>query len=207
VLPDIYYHVYTHANGNENLFREEKNYAYFLQRYAFHISPIADTYAYCLMPNHLHLLLRIKDVACLQTVWEQKYPSKPIASFKTLEVFENLQGLSSQQFSNLFNSYTKAYNKMYGRKGSLFIPNFKRKEIKNESYFRNLIHYIHNNPVHHGFVHDLAEWTWSSYQAFLLEKPTLLRRKDVLEWFDGREGLQKFHRQPHDAKWVLEMGY
>jgi len=49
------YHIYNHAVGNENLFRCDENYRYFLKKYAEHISPIADTFAYCLMPNHFHL--------------------------------------------------------------------------------------------------------------------------------------------------------
>ena len=55
------YHIYNHANGNDNLFRNEENYAYFLKRYAYFIHPIAKTYAYCLMPNHFHLLVKIRS--------------------------------------------------------------------------------------------------------------------------------------------------
>lgn len=51
-----YYHIYNHANGDDNLFREAKNYPFFLQKYHQHISPIAETIAWCLMPNHFHLL-------------------------------------------------------------------------------------------------------------------------------------------------------
>jgi REP element-mobilizing transposase RayT len=59
--PEGIYHVYQHANGFENLFKEEENYRYFLQQWSKYISPIADTYAYCLMPNHIHFLIRIKE--------------------------------------------------------------------------------------------------------------------------------------------------
>jgi putative transposase len=52
-----------------------------------------------------------------------------------LQGFKNLGGLASQQFSNLFNAYSKAYNKMYHWKGSLFIPYFRRKLIDSDSYF------------------------------------------------------------------------
>lgn len=55
-----FYHIYNHANGNENLFIEEENYHFFLQQWDKYISPIADTYAYCLIPNHIHFLIRIK---------------------------------------------------------------------------------------------------------------------------------------------------
>ena len=61
LLPDYFYHIYNHANGDDNLFREQENYRFFLQQYAKYINPIADTYAYCLMPNHFHLLVKIKE--------------------------------------------------------------------------------------------------------------------------------------------------
>lgn len=57
-----YYHIYNRGNNQENLFREERNYRYFLKLYASYIEPIADTYAYCLLRNHFHLLVRIKTV-------------------------------------------------------------------------------------------------------------------------------------------------
>ena len=52
VEADKFYHLYDHAVGDENLFRNENNYKYFLKKYAEYFNPIAETYAYCLMPNH-----------------------------------------------------------------------------------------------------------------------------------------------------------
>ena len=57
-----YYHIFTRGNNREDIFLEERNYRHFLQLYAKHIMPIADTYAYCLLRNHFHLLVRIKDL-------------------------------------------------------------------------------------------------------------------------------------------------
>lgn len=65
LLPERMYHIWTHANGSEDLFRSEENYQYFLKRYAKYIHPIADTFAYCLMPNHLHFMVRIKKQGVL----------------------------------------------------------------------------------------------------------------------------------------------
>lgn len=59
--PERYYHIWTHANGFENLFNETKNYYFFLDRYKYYLSDLVDTYAYCLMPNHLHLMIKTKD--------------------------------------------------------------------------------------------------------------------------------------------------
>src|SRR5690606_5735657 len=106
----LYYHIYNHANGNENLFRERENYRFFLQQYQKHITPVADTLAYCLMPNHFHLLVRIKEAETLLSTFP-----KLLKTTSNLPGFQNLEGLLSpfisKQFSNLFNSYTKAFNK------------------------------------------------------------------------------------------------
>jgi len=121
------------------------------------------------MPNHIHLAVKIRaehDVIDFLRKLKQK-PNH--------QGFENTSDFSyaiSQQFSNLFNAHIKAYNKMFDRKGSLFIPNFKRKQVENDNYFAELIVYIHNNPVHHGFVSHFFEWTHSSIHAYLLNKPT-----------------------------------
>jgi REP element-mobilizing transposase RayT len=199
--PSKTYHLYTHANGSENLFRSNENFRYFLKRYASFIPSVADTLAYCLMPNHLHLLVRIKSEQEIIKAYSQ-------TSSQTSEVLLprniNLGGLGegltpiekriSKQFSNLFNSYTKSYNKMYSRMGSLFIPNFKRKEITSDSYFTRIIHYIHHNPVHHGFVKHLSDWTWSSYHDFLLPELTPAQQ-EVINWFGNREQFILFHKQ------------
>jgi REP element-mobilizing transposase RayT len=55
------YHIYSRGNDRDNLFFEERNYPYFLRLYGRHIHPMAETYAYCLLRNHLHLLVKIRD--------------------------------------------------------------------------------------------------------------------------------------------------
>lgn len=190
--PNAIYHVYTHANGNESLFRSDKNYHYFLERYSYHIYPIAETFAYCLMPNHLHLMVRFRsEKEVLNYVCRKKEPPLTLQGFETLGGFSNT---ISRQFSHLFNGYTQAYNKQYDRRGSLFIPNFKRKLVKEEVYFTRLIAYIHNNPVHHGFVRNFLDWPHSSIHAYLNQKPTRLNRMFLQDWFGDRDALLKFHQ-------------
>jgi len=116
------YHIYNRAVGSERLFKTDRNYQYFLSKYDKYISPVADTFCYCLMPNHFHLLLKIKDLSYLSSVLK----------------IENAHSNNhiSQQFSNFFNAYTKAYNKENRRLGSLFMKPFKRKLIKDEKYLK-----------------------------------------------------------------------
>ncbi|MEX2592037.1 MAG: transposase, partial [Anditalea sp.] len=59
--PGQTYHIYNHANGTENIFREEENYRYFLRQYEKYLGPVVNTFAYCLMPNHFHMLVRVRE--------------------------------------------------------------------------------------------------------------------------------------------------
>ena len=195
-LPDTLYHVYNHGNGNDNIFQCDENFYYFLMKYNQYIVPIADTFTYCLMPNHYHFALRIKDEKHLKEVFMPK--------LKDPKGFENLSGLTSQTFGNFLNAYAKAYNKMFNRRGSLFLDSVKRKVVNEESYFTKLIHYIHFNPVHHGFVRDLKDWKHSGYHAFISKKATQLERESVLEWFGGQDDFIKFHRREPTIDFELE---
>lgn len=84
--PSSLYHVYNHGNGDENIFRSEGNYEYFLMKFNQYISPIADTFAYCLMPNHFHFALCIKEESKLTEHFNDKLTKNP-------QGFENLAGL------------------------------------------------------------------------------------------------------------------
>jgi len=57
-----YYHIYNRGNNRENIFIDGRNYSHFLKLYTRYVEPVADTYAYCLLRNHFHFLVRIKTV-------------------------------------------------------------------------------------------------------------------------------------------------
>ena len=205
--PDRYYHIYNHGNGKENIFKSDANYLYFLRQYAKHINPVADTFAYCLMPNHFHIMARMKREEELATLFKDKISSKNPQGFENLAGLNNLSGLLSQQFSNFFNAYTKAFNNQHNRKGSLFLDNFNRKQVGTEHYFQQLIQYIHFNPVHHGFVKSMDEWKYSSYHSLLSNKATLLKREEVMQWFGDSDNFTAIHQNKIDEKIILEMQY
>jgi hypothetical protein len=179
--PEKLYPIYNHANGAENLFKKAENYRYFLRQWEKHIQPIASGLPYCLMRSPFHFLVQIRDEPALET------------TFGKFETFQKLEYHLSKQFSNFFSSYTQAFNKKYQSKGSLFSPNFKRKEITSEAYISRLIACIHLNPVHHGFTGNLGQWPFCSYSAFLEQKKTLLDLDYALQWFGGREAFIEFH--------------
>jgi putative transposase len=180
-----YYHIYNCGINGVPLFRENKNYEYFLRLYDRYIEPVADTCAWCLMGNHFHFLLRIKEIEEIDV--EKLYTAdgvlNPVRSIKPLHLY----------FSHLFNSYTQAFNKMYSRHGSLFERAFKRKRINSEKYFKQLVIYIHNNPVHHGFCKHPAEYPWSSYQTCISDRATKIEPNIVTEWFDSLDNFKAVH--------------
>lgn len=176
--PGHYYHVHSRGVNRANIFIEERNYAYFLELYAKHVSLVADTFACCLLANHFHLLVRIR--------------TDSVADHRAV----------SQAFNNWLNAYAKAINKAYSRTGSLFQSRFGRLPITSERYLVTAIHYIHYNPQKHGFVKDFRDWPYSSYHALLSDKPTRLARSDVLDWFGGPQNLRQFHHMPMDESLI-----
>ena len=182
-----FYHIYNRGNNSENLFLNTDNYHYFLSLYDKYISLVADTYAWCLMPNHFHLLVRVKDeidVGFLKPKRGQKTPPK--------------KAIPENQFSHLFNAYSKAFNNQNHRHGSLFEHPFKRIEVDSERYLRQLVLYIHSNPVKHGFTEDMIDWPWSSYLTLVSDKPSKLCRELVLGWFDGKSNFISCHKEKQE---------
>ena len=209
-----YYHVYNRGNNREVLFKENKDYEYFLHLYDKYIPLIADIYAWVLMSNHFHFLVRIKDeeeigyFISLNKSFSKSvdYRNKDKNKWKTVDLRESKTSKSlqnkkinkkpnpSRQFSHLFNSYAKYFNKKYNRTGSLFQKGFSRKLINSEEYQRNIVYYIHHNPVHHGFTNDMSKYRWSSFRLIISAKITKLKSKDVVEWFDNLENFEYFHK-------------
>lgn len=176
------YHIYSRGNNRENVFFEGRNYAYFLRLYSQHIQPIAGTYAYCLLRNHFHLLIRVRDREEVAAIGGQAAANRR----------------PSQCFSNLFNAYVRSVNHAYERTGSLFERPFGRKLVTSDSYLSWLVIYIHRNPQKHRFVADFREWPYSSYHSLLAAQRTRLQREEVLGWFDGAAGFVALHEQGGD---------
>lgn len=190
--PGVFYHIYNRGNNGEDLFREERNYPYFIKQYSKYIIPIADTYAYCLLKNHFHFLVRIKTEIEIDTAIEKMKIDNCSASSKVFD--------PSKNFSNLFDAYAKALNKSFNRTGALFERPFKRIPVFKNPYLWQLIFYIHFNPEKHGFVKDFRDWRWSSYNAIKSTGLTNLMRDDVIELFGGRRSFEECHRNKLDEK-------
>ena len=194
LLHGHYYHIYNRGNNSSPIFFETENYYHFLRLYAKYIEPIAETYAWCLLKNHFHLLVRIKEKEeIIATDLTYNTTTQP----KVIEPY--------RQFSHLFNAYTQAINKRHHRTGSLFENKYERKLVTTEEYFQQLIFYIHNNPVHHGLVKQMSLYPWSSYETMLSEKPTMLQRNKVIDFFFGKENYIYYHANQKNANEIQDL--
>jgi putative transposase len=146
-----YYHLYNRGNNRQLIFLEKDNYLYFLHQLKKYTSNNSvDVIAYCLMPNHYHLL-----------------------------VYPNLENLSEmvQSFSI---SYTKAMNKRFNRVGALFQGRYKIAHIDRDEYLLHLSRYIHLNPVSAGLVAHPDDWEFSSYSEYIGRRKGTLPKPDAI---------------------------
>ena len=77
-----YYHIYNRGINSCDIFKEAENYDYFLKLYNKYISPIADTFAWVLMPNHFHLLIRVREENEILFISETESPSRVLELWK-----------------------------------------------------------------------------------------------------------------------------
>jgi putative transposase len=180
-----YYHIFNRGNNSDNLFYKSENYHFFLRRMEEYLLSFVELYAYCLLPNHFHLLIRVKEYTPAEALH--------LKDAKLLRERQDNGDFAGRAFHRLFTSYSKAINKQEHRHGSLFENPFKRKEVTSEQYFSNLVFYIHANPQSHGLCDDFRQYPWNSYERILSGKPSALRKEDVLNWFNGKNDYVNFH--------------
>lgn len=169
-----FYHIYNRGNNRQIIFFERENYIYFLRLIREHlIKNSVDIIAYCLMPNHYHLLVYLRD--------------------------ENL----SDSMKSLSLSYTKAINKRFNRSGVLFQGRFQSIHISQTDYLINLSQYIHLNPVKASLVRQPEEWEFSSYLEYAgLRKGTIPKIEYIKMQIEEESAYHQFladHNLPHGS--------
>jgi REP element-mobilizing transposase RayT len=137
--PDVLYHVFNRGNRREIIFRDEDDHRFFEQILFSNVERAGITlYAWCLMPNHFHLLLRTPEA--------------------NLAVF----------MRRLLTRYALAFNRRHDLVGHVFQGRYKARLCEDDRYFLALVRYIHRNPIagKKPLVHRLSDWPWSSHRLF-----------------------------------------
>lgn len=175
------YHIFNRGNNSKLVFLNNENMEFFLRKTKQYVLPFFEIYAYCLMPNHFHFILRPKS--------NIEISSKSIATSKGLH---NEESVYSKSLAKLISRYTQAFNKVYQRSGSLFESPFKRIRIDSEEYLRYLIIYVHQNPE------NFKRYKYSSYHAIVSDLETSISRDEVISLFDDKENFMICHQKPID---------
>ena len=127
-----YFHIYNRAVAENQLFINHDNYQFFLEKIQLYLLPIGEILAYCLMPNHYHILLKLNKISL------------------------------SKAMQRLALSYSVAFNKVYNRSGHLFQGRYQAKHVSDTQYMVHLSRYIHLNPKEAKLVKITEEWEYSS---------------------------------------------
>ncbi|MDR3491977.1 MAG: transposase [Gammaproteobacteria bacterium] len=159
--PGAFYHVILRGNNKQQIFFSSKDQQYFyslleesITRYNYRI------HAFCLMTNHVHLLLQIGVI--------------PL----------------SKIMQNLCFRYTQMINKLQHKVGHLFQGRYKAILVDVDSYLLELVRYIHLNPVRAKMVSNVEDYHWSSHRTYRkLDKNPWLTKNVVLSYFDQNENI------------------
>ena len=174
------YHVITRGNNRQKIFNREEDYKIFLN----YLKTIKEKkgfnlYAYCLMPNHIHLLIEVKS--------------------------HNLSVIMQR----LLTSFTKYFNLNNKTWGHLFQGRYKAILCEKDSYLLELVRYIHLNPVRAKIAEKPKDWNWSGHKKYLgMSQDVFVDEEEVLQYFSDskskarvlyeefvRDGIKAGHRK------------
>lgn len=164
------YHIILRSVNQHIIFEEDSDY----QKFLFILSDCkkkyeTDIYAYCLMDNHIHLLIRL--------------PGDKLSSF----------------FQSLGTRFVRWYNSKYSRSGHLFQERFYSSAIESERAFLSALIYIHNNPVKANMCSYASEYRWSSTSAFYGAKNPLINVSFAYNIAGSKDSLLHYFAKETDS--------
>lgn len=201
------YHIYNQGNNHRRIFFSRENYLFFLKKIEQHVQPYADILAWCLMPNHFHLMVHVNRVEL------------SVSTQETTQGLTSSQTLSSQSLSKtmktrtlnhsigiMLRSYTRAINIQEKSSGSLFrqqtkaicltfnqgitpgwfySPGITQINIQHpENQYPNIcFNYINFNPAKDGLVTKCEDWEFSSYPDIMGFRDGMLINRTRIEAF------------------------
>lgn len=173
------YHIMLRGNERKNIFQHDVDKQRFLDGIIKKQREIKFlVYAYCLMDNHIHLLIKINndDLA-------------PV-----------MKGIAVR--------YASFYNWKYKRVGHVFQDRFKSETIEDDQYLLAAVRYIHNNPVKAGISKTPANYRWSSYSLYLRHNNPVWIETDLVlgiiggEWITAVNEFERFSKEQDDITFI-----
>jgi hypothetical protein len=183
---DGIYHVYNRTVDRKPMFTSSENYAYFIRQFDKYLSNYIKIYAYNLLGNHFHFMIKVNDLTDLTTF-------QKLSNLELPNELKTTHDIVSHQFKKFFQSYAMAFNKEQNRIGTLFQTPFKRVRVEDENYLRELACYINTNAQKHSLVKDFRDWKWSSYHNTISNKDTKLLKEELIGYFGDIDNFEYCH--------------
>lgn len=194
-----YYHIRFRSIDGLKLFQCQENRDFYLQQFAIYFQSVMDCFAFGLLENHSHFIVRIKNTTGLLgsiSSIPRQFRTKPMQMFSENPNSDNAVGtMIERQVNSFMASYAKAINKLNSRKGGLFQSPFRRSLITHEQYLRHAIIYTHANAQKHGIVKDFREYQHTSYHEILAGNSENVNVDFVIDLFGGREMYIQLHER------------
>jgi putative transposase len=167
-----FYHLYGRSLAqNGKLFYQARNYDSFLKNFDKYLGAYLDIWAYCLIPNHFHFLVRVK-----------------------LKVDTTIL----EKWREFAKHYSQLVNKQENRLGNLFQEPPRFLKIKSQSDLLSMVKYINYNPVYHGLVDKPSDWRYSSQNGAARNRLTNPEINKLMAIFDSRNAFAHYHVQPNE---------
>jgi len=162
--PGLLYHVMARGNQRQKTFRCGDDYQAYLKLLEhYRVKFAVRIYAYCLMPNHVHLLVES-------------------GSFPLSKLMQGLQ-----------QSYTQYFNRSYRKTGHLFQGRYRAIICDKDKYLLALVRYIHLNPVRAGLTKRAEDYVYSGHGSYLTEKGArIIDGRPILAMLGSRRAYGKF---------------
>jgi hypothetical protein len=183
---DGIYHVYNRTVDRKPMFTSDENCAYFIRQFDKYLSDYIKIYAYNLLGNHFHFMIKVNVFPDLATF-------KKGSNLELSNQQKTTHEIVSHQFKKFFQSYAMAFNKEQNRIGTLFQTPFKRVRVENENYLRELACYINTNAQKHNLVENFKDWKWSSYNNTISNKKTKLVKEELISYFNDIDNFIHCH--------------
>jgi putative transposase len=188
-----FYHIYNRGAGRFKLFWSQDDYNEFIRKYHYYLFPAIQTYAWCLMNNHFHALIRIRTHDEQVEFFKLKKKEFDSNNFHGSLDPQIKPFVAYKQLSHFMNSYTRFINKKKGRTGTLVEGSIKRKKVLDEENFVHLICYIHRNPIHHNVSTNYTGYKYSSYNDYVHNRTSFIEKKWVFNLFGGINNFIEAH--------------
>ncbi|MGB4438093.1 MAG: transposase [Sedimentibacter sp.] len=160
------YHVMLRGIDKRNIFLKPNDYEKFIESIIKAKEKVKFfVYAYCLMTNHVHILVKQDNEDIGDTV-------------RRIAV-----------------SYAQYHNNKYGRTGHLFQNRFRSEAVDNDQYFLTVIRYIHQNPLKAGIIKNIGDYKWSSYNEYINNNECIVDSEFVLSYFKSIKEFINYHNE------------